>query len=380
MLIVHHLRRSQSERIVWLCEELGLDYELKCYERNATDMLAPPAYKALHPMGIAPVISDDDVVLGESGAIVEYLLARHGPGRLARGPSDPGFASYLYWLHFANGTLQPIMGRNMIVLRIDLPADNPVAASMRARLELVLKYVESRCAEVPYLAGAGFSAADIMSVFSLSTMRSFCPVDRGDDGVLERAAQQRQALRARAKVVDPHAPCGAHVVIERAHRVDEAEVQRLGAWPDLARGHVDALLEASSAPCLHLFDEERTKLVHEILCLQVDLGRHRRERIEERLEPARCVPELREVGPRLRLADIGAVDLATQSPRDHDRLVLLVGGELLDQEGGRGVVAAKPIGLEIHPRLHRRVLVQFSSTLRFQSTVEGDTSSISQLT
>lgn len=177
MLTVHHLRRSQSERIVWLCEELGLDYELKCYDRNKSDLLAPPAYKALHPMGVAPVITDGDLVLGESGAIVEYLLARHGAGGLARAPADPDFANYLYWLHFANGTLQPIMGRHMMLRRIDLPADHPVVASMRNRLQLVLSQVEARCAEAPYLAGAAFSAADIMSVFSLTTMRSFCPLD-----------------------------------------------------------------------------------------------------------------------------------------------------------------------------------------------------------
>ena len=95
MLIVHHLRRSQSERIVWLCEELGLDYELRCYDRNKTDLFAPPEYKALHPMGIAPVITDGGLVLGESGAIVEYILARHGPAGLARGRDDPDFAPYV---------------------------------------------------------------------------------------------------------------------------------------------------------------------------------------------------------------------------------------------------------------------------------------------
>jgi len=195
MLTVHHLRSSQSERIVWLCEELGLSYDLRCYDRNETDRLAPPAYKALHPMGIAPVISDGDVVLGESGAIVEYLLARYGPGGLARGPADADFAPYLYWLHFANGTLQPILGRNMILRRIDLPADHPVAASMRARLELVLSQVEARCAEAPYLAGADFSAADIMSVFSLTTMRIFCPVDLAPYPQIRAYLQQRIGVR-----------------------------------------------------------------------------------------------------------------------------------------------------------------------------------------
>jgi glutathione S-transferase len=195
MLTVHHLRRSQSERIVWLCEELGLSYELRCYDRNKTDLLAPPSYKALHSMGIAPVISDGDLILGESGAIVEYLLAKHGPASLARGPTEADFASYLYWLHFANGTLQPIMGRNMIVRRIDLPADHPVVASVRARLDLVLSQVEARCAEAPYLAGAAFGAADIMSVFSLTTMRSFCPVDLGPYPQIRSYLQERIGVR-----------------------------------------------------------------------------------------------------------------------------------------------------------------------------------------
>src|SRR3954467_7167626 len=103
MLTVHHLGRSQSERIVWLCEELGLRYELKRYERDPATRLAPPEYKALHPVGTAPVITDGDLVLGESGAIIESLLASYGGARLARQAGDPQFASYLYWFHFANG-------------------------------------------------------------------------------------------------------------------------------------------------------------------------------------------------------------------------------------------------------------------------------------
>ena len=195
MLIVHHLRRSQSERIVWLCEELDLGYELKCYDRNKTDMLAPPEYKALHPMGIAPVITDGDLVLGESGAIVEYILAKYGPGGLARGPADPDFAPYLYWLHFANGTLHPTIGRNMMLHRLDVPAEQPVAGAMRARLGLVLSHVEARCAQAPYLAGEALSAADIMSVFSLTTMRSFLPLDLAPYPQIRDYLQQRIGKR-----------------------------------------------------------------------------------------------------------------------------------------------------------------------------------------
>jgi glutathione S-transferase len=92
MLTVHHLRRSQSERVVWLCEELGLDYGLQCYARDPATMLAPPEYRALHPMGTAPVITDGNVVLAESGAIVDYIIARYGNGHLALPPDHPDFA------------------------------------------------------------------------------------------------------------------------------------------------------------------------------------------------------------------------------------------------------------------------------------------------
>ncbi len=89
MLTVHHLGKSQSERIVWLCEELEISYELKCYTRDARTMLAPPEYKALHPIGAAPVITDGELVLAESGAVVEYIIAKYGHGRLRPGPDDP---------------------------------------------------------------------------------------------------------------------------------------------------------------------------------------------------------------------------------------------------------------------------------------------------
>ncbi|WP_017760167.1 glutathione S-transferase N-terminal domain-containing protein, partial [Pseudacidovorax intermedius] len=82
MLTIHHLGRSQSERILWLCEELGIPYTLVRHQRDATTMLSPPALKALHPLGAAPVIEDDGLVLAESAAIVDYLIARHGQGRL----------------------------------------------------------------------------------------------------------------------------------------------------------------------------------------------------------------------------------------------------------------------------------------------------------
>ncbi len=92
MLTIHHLGRSQSERIVWLCEELGVPYELKRYDRRADNRLAPPEYKALHPIGIAPIITDGDLVLGESGAICEYLMQTSGDERFAVKKGAPDFS------------------------------------------------------------------------------------------------------------------------------------------------------------------------------------------------------------------------------------------------------------------------------------------------
>jgi glutathione S-transferase len=177
MLTVHHLGKSQSERIVWLCEELDVPYELKRYARDGVTMLAPAEYKALHPVGSAPVITDGDLVLAESGAIVEYILARYGNGRLVLKPDDPDFAQYLYWFHFANGTLQAAMGRLMILNRLRLAEDNPMLRAIKARVDLAFDIVDRRLATAEYLAGSAFTTADIMTGFSLTTMRYFQPYD-----------------------------------------------------------------------------------------------------------------------------------------------------------------------------------------------------------
>ncbi len=175
MLTVHHLGKSQSERIVWLCEELGLPYELKTYAR--APLLAPPEYKALHPLGSAPVITDGDLVLAESGAIVEYITAKYADGRLTLSADHPDFADYLYWFHFANGTLQAALGRSMLLGRLKLAGDDPVLAMARGRLDNAFNLVEARTKEADYFAGKEFTAADIMMGFSLTTMRHFMPYD-----------------------------------------------------------------------------------------------------------------------------------------------------------------------------------------------------------
>lgn len=203
MLKIHHLGHSQSERIVWLCEELGLSYDLQHHTRDPVTRLSPPALKALHPLGAAPVIEDGDLLLAESAAIVEYLIVKHGGGRLKLGPDHPDYAAFLYWFHFSNGNLMPAMGRLMMVSRANLPADHPVLVSVQGRLDKVMALVEARLGEAPYFAGDEFTAADIMSVFSLTTMRLFQPMDLAPyphvRAYLQRIGERPTYRRAMAK-------------------------------------------------------------------------------------------------------------------------------------------------------------------------------------
>ena len=177
MIKIHHLGHSQSERIVWLCEELEIPYQIVPYARDPVTRLAPPALRALHRLGAAPVIEDGDLLLAESAAIVEYLCVVHGAGRLKPGPLDAGYSDFLYWFHFANGNLQPTLSRQMVAGRAGLAGGHPLLLAMQERVDRVLAQLEARLAGVPWLAGAAFTAADIMSVFTLSTMRLFQQLD-----------------------------------------------------------------------------------------------------------------------------------------------------------------------------------------------------------
>lgn len=177
MLNVHHLGMSQSDRIVWLCEELEIPYQLIRYERDPVTRLAPAAYKALHPCGTAPVITDGGLVLAESGAIMTYIIERHGGGRLALKSDHPNFPDYLFWFHFANGTLMPSLMIDLITQMLGTSSDNDVARALRARAERAYGLIEERLGKVPYFAGADFTAADIIMFFPLTTMRHFAPRD-----------------------------------------------------------------------------------------------------------------------------------------------------------------------------------------------------------
>ena len=107
MLTVHHLNDSRSQRVLWLLEELGVPYEIRHYQRDPVTMLAPPELRAVHPLGKSPVVTDGEDTVAETGAIVEYLVDRHGGGRLRPATGTPEHLRYRYWLHFAEGSAQP---------------------------------------------------------------------------------------------------------------------------------------------------------------------------------------------------------------------------------------------------------------------------------
>jgi glutathione S-transferase len=208
MLTVHHLGVSQSERIVWLCEELGLDYELKLYQRRADNRLAPDDYKALHPMGIAPVITDGPVVLGESGAICEYICAVHGDGRLTPRRDDPDFADHLFWFHWSNATFM-----TTLMMQLVLAAGgegNPTSVFVDDRSRRGWSMVETRLGQAPFFGGASLTTADIMMVYCLTTSRAFRGISI--DGYtnlrayLQRIGQRPAYQRAMAKAEPGTAP------------------------------------------------------------------------------------------------------------------------------------------------------------------------------
>ena len=176
-ITVHHLGVSQSERIVWLCEELEIPYELKLYPRDPTTRLAPADYKALHPMGIAPVVTDGGAAIAESGAIVDYIIGKYGEGRLSVGPDQANFADYLFWLHFANGSLVATEMNVMLTRFVGAADDHPAMRMIQDRAARAYGLIEQRLGEAAYFAGDALTAADIMMVFPLTTMRNFSPRD-----------------------------------------------------------------------------------------------------------------------------------------------------------------------------------------------------------
>ncbi|WP_374405007.1 glutathione S-transferase family protein [Pelagerythrobacter sp.] len=205
MLTVHHLRISQSERIVWLCEELGIEYALKLYSRREDNNLAPDEYKALHPMGIAPVITDGELTLAESGAICEYIDRTHGGAKLSPGADHPDFADHLFWFHFANGTF---MTNGMMALVAGRMGEIPEFVT--GRIAKAWALVEARLAEAEFFGGSQLTTADIMMGFNLTTSRMFngAKIDRYPNvaSYLQRIGQRPAYRRAMEKCEPGMAP------------------------------------------------------------------------------------------------------------------------------------------------------------------------------
>jgi glutathione S-transferase len=176
MITIYHLSTSRSERIVWLMEELGLEYELERFQREPNGA-APDALKVIHPLGKAPVIRDGDTVLAESGAIVDYIVHRYGGGRLAVQPTAAAYARYLYWLHFAEGSLMSLALIALVLSRVPEGSASPAGIRVLARMKQMLSFVDLELGNGPYFAGADFTAADVMMTFPFTTMRLFLDYD-----------------------------------------------------------------------------------------------------------------------------------------------------------------------------------------------------------
>ena len=181
MIIVHHLNNSRSQRILWLLEELGLPYEIKRYQRDAKTMLAPPELLKVHPLGKSPVITDGDVTVAESGAIVEYLLDTYGETSGLR-PAKGGDAwrRYTYWLHFAEGSAMPPLVMKLVFQKIKstpMPffvkpiargiADKVLSSFVDPNLERQTAFMEAELAKSPWFVGDQLSAADIQMSFPI---------------------------------------------------------------------------------------------------------------------------------------------------------------------------------------------------------------------
>jgi glutathione S-transferase len=209
MLTVHHLGISQSDRIVWLCEELEIPYEMVKYDRDPETRLAPAAYKALHPAGTAPVITDGDLVLGESGAIIEYIIRTYGGGQFTLASGAPGYADYLYWYHFANSSMMPAAMIDLVIGMLGVSSADPTVGALRARADVAFAMIEDRLGKADYFAGSAFTAADIIMLFPLTTMRMFAPRDLASypniRAYLQRIAV-RPAYQRAIKKADPDLP------------------------------------------------------------------------------------------------------------------------------------------------------------------------------
>ena len=177
-IIVHHLENSRSQRVLWLLEELGFDYEVRRYERNKSTMLAPPELAQVHPLGKSPVIEDTDDgnrVVAETGAIVEYLVDK-ADGRLGPPANREDALRYRFWLHYAEGSLMPPLLLKLVLGRVPL-LGRSAQKRIQPMIDRHLDYIQAELDQRPFFAGADFTAADIMMSFPLEAARARAGLD-----------------------------------------------------------------------------------------------------------------------------------------------------------------------------------------------------------
>jgi glutathione S-transferase len=178
MITLHHLENSRSQRVLWLLEELGLQYQIQHYKRDPETMLAPPELTRVHPLGKSPVVTDGEITVAESGAIVEYLIDTYGHGRLRPAPGTPEARRYTYWLHFAEGSAMPFLLLKLVFDKLrsaKVPffikpvvkgiADKVTHSFIAPNLSRQMDYMQAELAGRPWFAGNDFSGADIQMSF-----------------------------------------------------------------------------------------------------------------------------------------------------------------------------------------------------------------------
>jgi glutathione S-transferase len=164
MIVVHHLNDSRSQRILWLLEELGLPYEIKPYQRDAQTRLAPPELQKVHPLGKSPVITDGNKTIIESGAIIDYIIRRHGGGRLQPAPETPAYDEYQQWMHYAEGSAMLPLMLNLYVLRLG-DAAAPLMPRVDGEIANHLSYIDGALKGRQFLVGDKLTGADIQMSF-----------------------------------------------------------------------------------------------------------------------------------------------------------------------------------------------------------------------
>lgn len=183
MIIVHHLENSRSQRILWMLEELGADYEVKRYARDSETQLAPPELLKIHPLGKSPVITDGEQTIAETGAIIEYLLETHGGEAFVPTKGSPDYWTYKYWLHYGEGSLMPLMVMSLLFSWIEnakmpffaKPIAKKIVGTVRSSylgpsVEKNVAMVESHLAKNDWFAGENMSGADFIMCFPLEAV------------------------------------------------------------------------------------------------------------------------------------------------------------------------------------------------------------------